>query len=198
MKKILIINGHPDKESYNHALSKAYIDGVNKNQASITEINISDLDFNPNLEFGFRKRTELEPDLIDALKKIKEADHLVWFFPLWWASYPAIMKGFIDRVFLPGLTFELEEGSHEPIGLLKGISAEVFITSDTPEDYDKEVMKQPVLHQFKTGTLEYCGVSPVNVMYIATISDSTEAFRENWLNRVCELGGNQTDLVVLN
>ncbi|WP_034060843.1 NAD(P)H-dependent oxidoreductase [Lacinutrix jangbogonensis] len=188
MKQILIINGHPDKESFNFALSKAYKKGALKSTTSISEINISELSFNPNLAFGFRKRIELEPDLLDALEKIKNSDHIVWFFPLWWASYPAIMKGFIDRTFLPGITFELEEISHEPIGLLKGKSASVFITSDTPEDYDKEIMNQPVLHQFKTGTLEYCGVSPVQVTYISTVSDSTEEFRKEWLKKVHELG----------
>ena len=188
MKNILIINGHPDKLSYNFALSESYKNGVKKTNNNIVEINISDLKFNPNLEFGFRKRTELEPDLINALGKIKKADHIAWFFPLWWASYPAVMKGFIDRTFLPGITFELEEGSHEPIGLLKGKSSSVFITSDTPEDYDKEVMNQPVLHQFKTGTLEYCGMSPVNVTYISTVSDSTKEFRERWKEKMFKLG----------
>ena len=124
------------------------------------------MNFNPNLKFGYRKRTELEPDLKDAVAKIKAADHLVWFFPLWWAGYPAIMKGFIDRTFLLGITFEFKEGSYEPIGLLKGKSANIFITSDTPESYDIEVIQQPALHQFKTGTLEYGGVSPVNVTYM--------------------------------
>mgnify|MGYP005992028057 FL=1 len=188
MKNILIINGHPDKLSYNFALSESYKNGVKKTNNNIVEIKISDLKFNPNLEFGFRKRTELEPDLINALEKIKKADHIAWFFPLWWASYPAVMKGFIDRTFLPGITFELEEGSHEPIGLLKGKSSSVFITSDTPEDYDKEVMNQPVLHQFKTGTLEYCGMSPVNVTYISTVSDSTKEFRERWKEKMFKLG----------
>jgi putative NADPH-quinone reductase len=187
MKSILIINGHPDKKSYNFALSEAYKKGASGTDSIISEINIADLDFNPNLQFGFRKRTELEPDLIDAIEKIKKADHLVWFFPLWWASYPAIMKGFIDRAFLPGITFELE-GSHEPIGLLKGISASVFITSDTPDAYDREVMKQPILNQFKTGTLEYCGVSPITVTYISTISDSSKEFREEWLGKLYTLG----------
>jgi putative NADPH-quinone reductase len=65
----------------------------------LTQINIADLDFNPNLEFGYRKRTELEPDLLEAIEKIKKADHIVWVFPMWWYGYPALMKGFIDRAF---------------------------------------------------------------------------------------------------
>jgi NAD(P)H dehydrogenase (quinone) len=52
MKQVLIINGHPDKQSYNYALSEAYLKGASKTDAIMTKINIADLDFNPNLEFG--------------------------------------------------------------------------------------------------------------------------------------------------
>lgn len=186
MKQVLIINGHPDKQSYNYALSKAYKEGLNKTKITISEINISDLNFNPNLEYGYRKRTELESDLKEAINKIKKANHIVWFFPVWWAGLPALIKGFIDRTFLPGIMFEFEEGKEMPLGLLKGKSASVYITSDTPEQYDIEVMKQPVLHQFKTGVLEYCGVSPVEVTYISTITGSSDSFRKKWLNKMNE------------
>ena len=70
MKKVLIINGHPDKESFNFGISDAYKKGVEQSGAAIKEINIRELSFNPNLEFGYRKRLELEPDLIDAQAKI--------------------------------------------------------------------------------------------------------------------------------
>jgi putative NADPH-quinone reductase len=84
MKQVLIINGHPDKQSFNYALSEAYLKGASKTDSVLTQINIRDLDFNPNLAFGYRERTELEPDLLEALEKIKKADHLVWVFPMWW------------------------------------------------------------------------------------------------------------------
>ena len=82
MRKILIINGHPDKESYCASLVQAYKNGAIKAGAEIKEITIADLRFNPNLQFGYRKRTELEPDLLDAWEKIKWADHLVWVYPV--------------------------------------------------------------------------------------------------------------------
>ena len=76
-KKILIINGHPDAESYNFGLSEAYKKGAMQSGAEVKEINIRELDFNPNLQFGYRKRTELEPDLLQAQEFIKWADHLL-------------------------------------------------------------------------------------------------------------------------
>ncbi|MGO3707544.1 MAG: NAD(P)H-dependent oxidoreductase [Mesonia hippocampi] len=188
MKQVLVINGHPDKESFNYALAEAYIKGANKADAILSQINISELRFDPNLKFGYRKRMELEPDLIDAIDKIKKADHIVWVFPLWWYSFPALMKGFIDRVFLPGITYQPIEGKPFPKKLLKGKTAHIIITADTPKWYNFLVMKNPAINQLKKGTLQFCGVNPVKVTYIATIKNSTVSFRKKWLEKIAALG----------
>lgn len=188
MKHVLIINGHPDKQSYNYALSEAYKTGAQKANAAISQIKISDLNFNPNLQFGYRQRTELESDLIDAIEKIKNANHLVWVFPMWWYGYPAIMKGFIDRTFLPGITFEPIEGKPLPKKLLKGKTARVIITADAPRWYDYLFMKSPAINQFKKGTLEFCGIKPVKLTYIAPVKNSSPGWREKWLEKVTVLG----------
>ncbi|MCD8451569.1 NAD(P)H-dependent oxidoreductase [Tenacibaculum dicentrarchi] len=190
MKHVLIINGHPDKQSYNYALSEAYLKGTSKTTAVLSQINIADLDFNPNLAFGYRKRTELEPDLLIAIDKIKKASHIVWIFPMWWQGTPAIMKGFIDRTFLPGITYQPIEGKPFPEKLLKGKSARIIITTDTPRWYDFLVMKSPALRQFKKGTLEFCGISPVKITYISPIKNASISFRKKWLEKITLLGEN--------
>jgi NAD(P)H dehydrogenase (quinone) len=191
MKKVLVINAHPDKLSFNYALSEAYTSGLNKSEISVEVINLIDLEFNPILKYGYRKRTEMEPDLVSALEKIKQADHLVWFFPMWWYSVPAILKGFIDRVFLPGIAFEYVEGKPLPKKLFKGKTAHIFITADTPRWYDWLFMGSPSINQFKKGTLQFCGVTPVKVTYISTIKNSSETFRNKWLNKVFIMAQNQ-------
>lgn len=191
-KKILIINGHPDKESFNEGLAQAYQQGAIKGGADVQTINIGELDFNPNLQYGYRKRTGLEPDLQQAIEQIKWCDHMVWVHPLWWYSYPAIMKGFIDRVFLPGITFKPIEGKPFPEKLLKGKTARIICTADTPGWYNKLFMKNPAVNQLKKGTLEFCGVKPVKVTYISVIKDSKEVFRKKWLGKVTELGRKQS------
>ncbi len=187
-KRILVINGNPDAESYNFGLSDQYVSGAQEAGGEVETINIRDLEFNPNLEFGYRKRVELEPDLLNALEKIKWADHLVWVFPMWWYGYPAIMKGFIDRLFLPGITFEYVEGKPLPKGLLKGKTARIILTADTPSWYNVLFMGSPTIKQFKKGTLQFCGVKPVKVTYIAPIKGSTESFRKKHLDKVRKLG----------
>ncbi|REE07812.1 putative NADPH-quinone reductase [Winogradskyella pacifica] len=188
MKQVLIINGHPDKQSFNYALSEAYIKGANKTDSLLTQINIAELKFDPNLKFGYRKRMKLEPDLVNAIDKIKKADHIVWIFPMWWYGYPALMKGFIDRTFLPGITYQPIEGKPLPDKLLKGKSARLIITADTPKWYDFLIMKSPAINQFKKGTLQFCGINPIKVTFIATMKNSSSDFKKKWLEKICLLG----------
>ena len=187
MKKILIINGHPNKESFNFGIANAYKTGAEKSGATVKEIIITDLQFNPSLQFGYQKRTELEPDLLESWEKIKWADHLVWIHPVWWGGLPAIAKGFIDRLFLPGMAFQYKENSVWWDKLLKGKTAHIITTLDQPSWYYRFVYGQPSVNQLKKTTLEFCGVKPVKVTYIGVIKTANESLREKWLNKIEKL-----------
>ncbi|EJL71225.1 NAD(P)H-dependent oxidoreductase, partial [Chryseobacterium populi] len=102
MRKIVVINGHPYKESFNSAIAHSYITSALNFGSQVRYIAIGELDFNPNLQYGYQQRMELEPDLVKALEDIRWSEHQVWIHPLWWLGMPAIMKGFFDRTFLPG------------------------------------------------------------------------------------------------
>lgn len=188
MKKILILNGHPDKESFNFALSEAYLVGAQKSGAEVEVIHITDLKFNPNLQYGYRKRTELEPDLLAAQEKLKLADHLVWVYPVWWGSVPAIMKGFLDRVLLPGFAFHKRKDSLWWDAGFTGKTGRIICTLDQPAWYYRLVYGRPSTNAMKKGTLHYIGVKKVRVTTIGPIRLSKEKFREKWLSKVEKLG----------
>jgi NAD(P)H dehydrogenase (quinone) len=191
MKKILIINGHPNKDSFNFGIAKAYKNGAEKSGAEVKEIIITDLLFNPNLQFGYQKRIEHEPDLIEAWAKILWAEHLVWIHPVWWGGLPAMTKGFIDRLFLPGFAFQPKENSIWWDKLLKGRSAHIITTIDQPSWYYRFVYGRPSVNQLKKTVLEYCGIKPVKVTYVGIVKTSTAVLREKWLAKVQLLGQKQ-------
>lgn len=188
MKKILIINGHPDKESFNYGLSDAYKKGAKKSNAEIKEINIRNLNFNPNLQYGYRKRTELETDLLDTQEKLKWADHLVWVYPVWWGSVPAIMKGFLDRVLLPGFAFNKKENSLWWEKCFKGKTARIICTLDQPNWYYRLIYKSPSHNAMSKGTLKFIGVEKVRITAIGPIRLSKEKYRTKWLNKIEKMG----------
>lgn len=188
MRKILIINGHPDKESFNFGLSAAYKNGAKKSNAEVKEINIRELKFNPNLQFGYRKRTELEPDLLEAQEKLKWADHLVWVYPVWWGSVPAIMKGFLDRILLPGFAFKKRADSVWWDKYFTGKTARLICTLDQPAWYYRWIYGSPSHTAMKKLTMNYIGVKKVGITTIAPIRLSKEAFRVKWLKKIEKLG----------
>jgi NAD(P)H dehydrogenase (quinone) len=187
-KKILIINGHPNKESLNFGFAEAYKKGALQSKAEVEELTISNLNFNPNLEFGYQKRIELEPDLLNAWEKIKWADHLVWVHPVWWGGLPAIMKGFIDRLFLPGFAFQYKENSIFWDKLLKGKTAHIITTLDQPSWYYWLFYGRPSVNQLKKSTLEFCGISPVKVSYFGIIKNSKDKTRQKWISTIEKMG----------
>lgn len=188
MKKIALINGHPNNESFNFALAEAYKKGAENSGAEIKEIIIRNLDFNPNLEFGYQKRMELEPDLIKAWEIIQWADHLVWVHPVWWGGLPAVTKGFIDRLFLPGLAFKYRENSVWWDKLLTGKTAHIITTLDQPSWYYRIFYGRPSINQLKKSTLEFCGIKPVKVTYVGIIKNAKEEQRKKWIEKVYSLG----------
>ncbi len=186
-QKILIINGHPDAESYCFALHAAYKRGALASGADVRDLVIRDLTFNSNLGQGYRKRTELEPDLLAAQESIRWAEHIVVVHPVWWGSFPALMKGFFDRVFLPGFFFRKHPGKTSWEKLLTGRSGRIIYTLDTPRIL-WWLSGRPSYAALKWITLGYCGVSPIRGTAIGIVRLSSQEWRDRWLTRVETLG----------
>lgn len=184
MKNILVVNGHPDKESFNNAITLSYIKSAEKAGATVRYIPIAELNFNPNLQFGYRKRMELEPDLIKAIEDIKWSEHQVWIHPIWWLGMPAVMKGFFDRTFLPGIMFTTNNGAKNE-GLLTGKSGRIITTAgDLSMETYEQVYKSSGLIQLKEGILQYCGVCSVETNFIGPLYDLDEDGRKKILDEI--------------
>lgn len=187
-KKILIILGHPQKESFNGALAKSYKDGAVESGAEVREICIGDLVFDPNFSVDKKNHLDLEPDLKKAQQDIAWADHMVIIHPLWWGGVPALLKGFIDRVFLPGFAYKYRENSVWWDKLLKGKTGHIIFTMDQPYFYYWLINGRPGIHSLKKMTLEFCGVKPVKVTPIGPVRKSLESYRQKKLRKVQNYG----------
>ncbi|MHB0879566.1 NAD(P)H-dependent oxidoreductase [Paenibacillus sp. SEL1] len=187
-KKILVIQGNPVAGSYGEALAQFYVKGAKAAGAEVRLLQLSELDFNPNLLGGYRNKLPLEPDLIQAQESIKWAEHLVFVFPIWWGSLPALMKGFIDRTFMPGFAFKYQKGKPLPDKLLKGRTARLITTMDGPHWYYRFFQGQPGHRMMKDSTLHLCGVKPVHSTAIDLMNKLSDQQRNDWLSKVEQLG----------
>jgi len=176
--------GHPDAASYCGALADAYAQAAGAAGHEVRLFRLGDLRFDPILHHGYHQRQELEPDLLRVQEAVTWAQHLVFVFPIWWGVMPAVLKGFFDRVFLPGFAFKYRPGSQFWDRLLSGRSAQVFITLDTPPWYYRWVYGQPGVHQIRRTILEFCGVKPVKVKLFGPVRSASAARRAGWLAEV--------------
>lgn len=190
MKNILVILGHPDEDSFCNALAQAYVDGAKQTGATVTLLRLSKLSFDPILRHGYRMEQPLEPDLQRAQQLVKDADHLVWVYPNWWATVPALLKGFIDRVFLPNFAFAYPSQGSIPKKLLGGKTARLIVTADSPKWYYHLLVGAPGHKMMKTGVLEFSGVRPVKITGIASVRSLSKQARNQWKNKVTQLGKN--------
>lgn len=188
MKKTLVILGHPNGESFCSALAKAYCEGAKEAGHDVREIAVGALDFDPTLWMGYSKKQDLEPDLIMSQKLIEWAEHIVFVYPSWWGTMPARMKGFIDRVLIPGFAFKYRANSSLWDKLLKGRTAHLIVTMDTPPWYYRWIYRSPGHNQMKRATLGFCGINVVKTTEIASIKSSTPETRAKWLLATRQLG----------
>lgn len=189
-KKILLILGHPSKKSFCDALLTAYQKGAENAGAVCKTLYISDLDFNVNLSDGYKtvEAMQLEEDLASSQQLIQWADHIVMAYPNWWGFMPAITKGFIDRVFLPGFAFKHHSGKIFPEKLLKGKSLRLMVTMDTPKWWFYLVYRASQYQILKNIVFGYVGFDPIRFSTFGFIRKSTEALRSKWLKKVERLG----------
>jgi NAD(P)H dehydrogenase (quinone) len=188
MKNILIINGHPNKESFCYALCNVYQKGAENNNHVVKRINLHELSFDPNLKYGYKAEQALEQDLQLAQQSITWANHIVIVHPLWWGSTPALLKGFFDRVLMPGFAFKYRKDSVLWDKLLSGKSGRIIYTADTPRWYYSLMFHSTAVRQIKQLTLEFCGIKPVKVTAISPVRKSSDAFKRRALEKVNQLG----------
>lgn len=189
MKKILVIAGHPSKESFCGALVREYAKGIKKSGNEIEILYLGELNFNPILKNGYKKLPDLEPDLAKAQKLIKWANHLTFIYPHWWASPPALLKAFIERVFLPDFAFRFTKKGFIPKWdrLLSNKSARLIVTMDSPPWHYKLIVGDPGYKMMKD-ILIFCGIKPVKKCYLGPMMNSSEKKRDYWLKQIYKLG----------
>lgn len=188
MKKVLIIQGNPIANSYGSLLAEVYARGAAESGAEVRELVLAELEFDLNLSGGYKGKQPLEPDLQKAQELISWADHLVFVYPNWWGGMAALLKGFIDRVFLPGFAFKYRKNSPLPEQLLKGKTARLIVTMDSPYVYYRFYLGQPGHQMMKHSILKFCGVGSVRATNITQLRKMPEVARKQWLERVHRMG----------
>lgn len=116
--RVLLLYAHPLPESYNAALRQAALDGLRAGGHEVDDCDLYAEGFNPVLTEAERRGYHEIPGnrapVEGYVRRVERAEGIVMCFPVWCFNLPAMLKGFFDRVLLPGVSFRLEEGVAKP------------------------------------------------------------------------------------
>ncbi len=143
---------------------------------------LSEASFDSNVHTHSPEQQPLEPDLVRAQRDIAWAEHLVFVYPTWWGTFPALLKGFLDRVMTPGFAFRHVSADLWD-KLLTGRTADLLTTMDTPPLIYRIIYRAPGRQALARATLGYCGVRTARVEAFGPVIASSSAQRSLWLDR---------------
>jgi len=191
---VLVLDGHPDEGRLVSHLLDCYVAALPPG-TSVDRIAVRELSFDPNLKAGYARDQPWEPDLQRVGEAIALCDHLVIGFPLWWGGEPAMLKGLMDRVLLPGFAFSYRRGNTFWDRLLKGRSADVIAVMDTPPWYLRLVYGDAVMRRWRRQILGFCGIAPVRLLRFGpTRRGAAKKNIEAWNKRLRRAASTAADL----
>ena len=124
--RILYVNGHPDANSFHSLIQRRYVNALKGTSHELRVLELGSQHFDPVLRFGYHRHMPEDEEITSAQESLKWADHVVFAFPVWWGDAPALMKGWIERVFAPGFAYQFHGASIEH--LLPGTTADIIAT----------------------------------------------------------------------
>jgi NAD(P)H dehydrogenase (quinone) len=145
--------------------------------------------FNPVLEFPDIQYSFMDGEAPSDVKIYQEqitwADQITFVYPIWWEQMPAMLKGFIDRVFTNGYAYVY--GENGPKGLLVGKSVQLLInTGNTSEILEKMGMHAAVKKVNEEGIFKFCGMT-AKTTFFGNITLGSDHDRKQYLNSIRDI-----------
>lgn len=186
--RILVLNAHPDKGSLSDSIASEYIEGAQEGGHEIYLVQLRDLKFDLVLHGGFSPDRPLEPEIQQQQEHIKWCQHFVIVTPNWWWSAPALLKGYIDRVFTPGFAMRYHARFPYVEPLLTGRSARVLYTQNAPRIVGWLFRGDLFWRWISGAVLGHCGFRPVRRHALYGAKDASPEKRAAFLASVSALG----------
>lgn len=185
--KTLVIIAHPCKNSFNASIFNEVKTYLTKKEHEVRVRDLYDLNFNPVLDEDNHTsfyQTKVPKEILVEQQEITWAENLVFIYPTWWCGMPAILKGYIDRVFTNGFAFRYEQKKGVE-GLLKGKKVVVFQTTSQTEEFMKpNQLISSMETSIDVGILDYCGLNVITHKFFYSVPHVDKEAREKMLEEV--------------
>ena len=179
----LIISAHPSKDSFSNALVDALKKDSEHNDVKVVVRNLYDMDFNPVLtseDLAQIKTGTIPEDIAKEQKLLGESDFISLVYPLWWGSFPAVLKGYFDRVLTQGFAFKIT--SEGPEGLLK--DKKVFLHTsmgNSVEEYENKGILKAFRQIHGQEVFGFCGIEVAGHLFYPRIPNSSPEMKNKYI-----------------
>jgi len=192
--RVLVVHAHPVETSYNRALFHAACEALTSKGHEVDALNLYDEDFPPAMSreerLGYHDIPEnLTPLTKPYVDRLRAANKIVFVHPVWNYGYPAILKGFFDRIFLPGVSFVLVGGSESDKGKLvpamKNIKKVAYVTTYGGDRWRTWLMGNPPKRlAMRWAWVTFGTLLPPTYLALYDMNNQTEAGLKAFMHKV--------------
>lgn len=179
----LVVVSHPDPHSLTHQVAHSVVEAIRSTGTTVETADLAAESFDPRFSAAdlslFRGNGSTPSDVAEEQTRIDRAEHLILVFPMYWWSMPALLKGWIDRVFVEGWAYEY--GDRVFVKKLDRLTIHlVVVAGDDADSFERHGVHEAIRTQIERGIIEYCGatVGPTNFVYGAETRSRAELATE--------------------
>lgn len=190
-RRILIVVGHPDPspDRLCRGLAKAYGEGAEEAGHTVRRVDLAAIDFPMLRTMQQFEHGKVPDELKEAAEAIVWAEHIVFVFPLWLGTMPALLKAFLEQVMRPGTAFAYpDKGGGFTKTLLRGGSARVVVTMGMPSTLYRLWFLGHGIAGMRRSILHFVGISPVRETLFGMAAGASDATRTKWIRQMRALG----------
>lgn len=183
---ILVVFAHPNPKSFGKGIVDTIKNTIEEKGDTVKVRDLYTIHFDPLLkpsDFEEFQSGTVPSDIKVEQDNIRWADTIIFVYPVWWAGMPAMLKGYVDRVFSYGFGYEYVNGS--PVGLLKGKRGLFFSTTRSPSDlYEQSGMHNSMKQAADQGIFTFCGMDVINHIFFGAVPHVSDETRKEYLKEV--------------
>lgn len=166
----LVVVSHSDPDSLTHRAAGSISDAIRTAGNTVETADLAAENFDPRFSTAdlnlFRGNGTVPADVVAEQQRIDRADHLILVFPMYWWSMPALLKGWIDRVFVSGWAYEYSPGV-EFVKKLDRLTVHlVVIAGDDAESFERHGVYDAFRTQIERGIVQYCGATVGSTTFV--------------------------------
>ncbi len=184
--KHLIVFSHPSAQSLNGQFTQALAEFLLNKEHEVIIRDLYKLDFNPALsldDLAGQRKGQVAEEVEKEQEYIRWADCITFIHPIWWTGLPAMMKGYIDRVFSYGFAYRYDQGIQK--GLLSGKQAIIINThGKSHQEYSDIEMDKALSLTSDKGIYIYCGLEVKNHFFFDKADQANSEMIKEWISKI--------------